>query len=140
MSPRKLSSSKGAVIELDDEDLQGDITVHKNLTQDLLVTTEDKMKLALIEYREVLASRSEWISAGMLVFSFMSPLLLANFRDIGPLTAETLRAIYLVFCALASYRFVNTLIRVTKNRHKAKVGYVISKLKQTHVAKGEEVL
>jgi len=135
MNPRKVPSRKGAVIELDEEDLKGDIIIHKNLTQDLLVTTEDKMKLALIEYRDVLAYRGEWISAGALVFSFMSPLLLANFKDIGPFAAETLRAIYVIFCILAFYRFVSTLIKVTQNRHKADIEHLIGKIKQTRTSK-----
>ncbi|MCL2149743.1 MAG: hypothetical protein FWH51_02260 [Dehalococcoidia bacterium] len=137
MSPRKLPSRKGAIIELDDEDLEGEIIIHKNLTQDLLVTTEDKMKLALIEYRDVLISRDEWVSAGALVFSFMSPLLIANFRDAGPFTAETWRTIYFFFLALASYRFVTVFIKMTRNRHKSKIGYMINKMKQAHTSKEE---
>jgi len=139
MNPRKLSSSKGAIIELDEKDLKGEIVIHKNLTQDLLVTTEDKMKLAIIEYRDVLASRGEWIGAGALVFSFMSPLLLANFKDIGPFAAETLRAIYFVLCALAFYRFISILIRVTQNRHKTSIDYLINKIKRTHPGKEESI-
>jgi len=135
MNPRKLPARKGAIIELDEEDLKGDIIIHKNLTQDLLVTTEDKMKLALIEYREVLASRGEWIGAGALVFSFMSPLLLANFKDFGPFTAETLKAIYIIFCVLAFYRFISTLIRVTQNRHKTNIDFFISRIKYTRTNK-----
>jgi len=131
MNPQRLPTGKGAIIELDEEDLRGEVIIHKNLTQDLLVTTEDKMKLALIEYRDMLAARGEWIGAGALVFSFTSPLLLANFRDIGPLTAETLQAFYIMLAMLASYRFIVILIKVTKNRHRTKVGYLISKLKQT---------
>jgi|GEM_PF-2105110 len=136
MSPSKLSSAKGAVIELDDEDFQGDVIVHKNLTQDLLVTTEDKMKLALIEYRDALSSHSEWVGAGMLVFSFMSPLLLANFRDIGPFSGETWRAVYFVLCALAFYRFITVLIKINRNRHKIKVDYTINKMK--HISGGKD--
>jgi len=135
MSPKKLPSANGAVIELDEEDLQGDIIIHKNLTQNLLVTTEDKMKLALIEYRDMLASRGEWVGAGMLVFSFMSPLLLANFKDIGPFTAEILQSVYFVFCALAFYRFINILIKVTQNRHKTNLDFLINKIKQTPTGK-----
>ena len=137
MSPRKVPYPKGAIIELDEEDLKGELIIHKNLTQDLLVTTEDKMKLALIEYREVLISRDEWIGAGALAFSFMSPLLIANFRDIGPFDGNTWRAIYFVLLALAAYRFVTIIIRAARNRHKANLDFLINKMKQEH-KKSEE--
>ena len=45
MTMPKPSPRKGAVIELEQEDLNSDVIIHKNLTQDVLVTTEDKMKL-----------------------------------------------------------------------------------------------
>ena len=140
MSPRKLPSPKGAVIELDDDDLKGEIIIHKNLTQNLLVTTEDKMKLALIEHRDALASRDEWVGAGALIFSFMSPLLIANFRDIGPITADTWRTIYFLFCALAFYRFISVLIKTSRNRNKAKIDYLINQMKQTRIGKREDTL
>ena len=70
MTMPRPSPRKGAVIELEQDDLNSEVIIHKNLTQDVLVTTEDKMKLTLIEYREILASRNEWLGAGTLTLSF----------------------------------------------------------------------
>jgi hypothetical protein len=129
--PRPAPPRKGAVIELDEEDLKSDVIIHKNLTQDLLVTTEDKMKLALIEYRDILASRGEWLGAGVLTLSFLSSLLLTEFRDIGPLSAETWQAIYFIFFMFALIRFITILVKMVQNRHKARIDYLIDKIKQT---------
>src|SRR5512140_3171047 len=102
--PRPVSPRKGAIIELDQDDLKSEVIIHKNLTQDVLLTTEDKMKLALIEYRDVLTARSEWLSAAVLVLSFLSSLLLSDFKDVGPISAATWQAIYFIFLVLAVIR------------------------------------
>ncbi len=133
-SSRPAASRKGAIIELEEEALKSEVIIHKNLTQDVLLTTEDKMKLALIEYRDSLASRSDWLGAGVLTLSFLSSLLLTTFKDIGPLSAETWRAIYFIFFILALARFINILIKTFQNSKKAQIDYVISKIKESRAA------
>ena len=122
---------KGAIIELDQEDLKSEVIIHKNLTQDVLLTTEDKMRLALIEYRDVLTARSEWLSAAVLVLSFLSSLLLSNFKDVGPISAATWQAIYFIFLVLAIVRFLNIVIKMYQYRKRARIDFVIDKIKQT---------
>jgi len=127
----KPTPKKGAIIELDQEDFQGEVIIHKNLSQDVVLTTEDKLRLALIQHREVLASRSEWLGAATLTLSFLSSLLLTNFKDIGPLTADTWRAVYLIFFLLAFVRLINVVYKMYANRKKASVDYVIKMIKQS---------
>jgi hypothetical protein len=131
MTMPRPSPRKGAVIELEQEDLNSEVIIHKNLTQDVLVTTEDKMKLTLIEYREILASRAEWLGAGTLVLSFLSSLLLTTFKDIGPLKATTWQAVYFIFFLLSLVRFINVLYKMYMNRKRATINYVIRKIKQS---------
>ena len=127
----KSSPRKGAIIELEQEDLKSDVIIHKNLTQDVLLTTEDKMKLTLIEYREVLASRAEWLGAGVLALSFLSSLLFTGFKDIGPLKASTWQAIYAIFFILSFGRFLIVVYKMYVNRKKATSNYVIRRIKQS---------
>jgi len=122
---------KNAVIELDQEDFQGEVIIHKNLTQDVVLTTEDKLRLALIQHRETLNSRAEWVGAGVLAFSFLSTLLLTQFKDIGPLSASTWQAVYFILFVLALARFVNILVKMYVNRKKATIDYVIRRIKQS---------
>jgi hypothetical protein len=137
---RATTPHKGAIIELEEADLKSDVIIHKNLTQDVLLTTEDRMKLALIEYRDTLASRSDWLGAGVLTLSFLSSLLLTTFKDIGPLSAETWRAVYFIFFIMALARFINILIKTYQNRQKSQIDYVINKIKATKpsVSEAEE--
>ena len=132
MTMPKSSNRKGAVIELEQEDLKSDVIIHKNLTQDVLLTTEDKMKLTLIEYREILASRSEWVGAGTLAFSFLSTLLLSSFKTVVPISGTTLQAVYIIFFLAATARFIQVLVKLYMNRKKASINYVIRKIKQSN--------
>jgi len=122
---------KRAVIELDQEDFQGEVVIHKNLTQDVVLTTEDKLRLALIQHRETLNSRAEWLGAGTLTLSFLSTLLLTQFKDIGPLSSSTWQAVYFIFFVLAFARFINILVKMYVNRKKATIDYVIKRIKQS---------
>jgi hypothetical protein len=138
MTTPKPPPRKGAVIELDQEDLQSEVIIHKNLTQDVLLTTEDKMRLTLIEYKDILASRGEWMGAATTAFSFLASLLLSNFKDTGPLKATTWQAIYAVFFVLFFIRFISVLVNTYKNRKKADINYIIRKIKQTSSSDEED--
>jgi hypothetical protein len=127
--PRAPFPRKGAVIELDQEDLRSEVIIHKNLTQDVLLTTEDKMKLALIEYRDVLTARNEWLSSALLVLSLLSSLLLSDFKDVGPITAATWQSIYFIFLVLVVVRFGNVVIKMVQHRKRSRIDFVISKIK-----------
>jgi hypothetical protein len=89
------------------------------------------LKLTLIEYREILASRNEWLGAGTLTLSFLSSLLLTQFKDIGPMSADTWRAVYFIFFLLAFARFINVVYKMYSNRKKASIDYVIKRIKQS---------
>ncbi|MGA3093958.1 MAG: hypothetical protein ABSD79_01060 [Dehalococcoidales bacterium] len=131
MTTPKPAPKKGAIIELEQEDFQGEVVIHKNLSQDVVLTTEDKLRLALIQHRETLNSRAEWVGAGTLALSFLSTLLLTTFKDIGPLSASTWQAVYFILFVLAFLRFVNILVRMYQNRKKATIDYVIRRIKQS---------
>ena len=131
MTTPKPAPKKGAIIELDQEDFQGEVIIHKNLSQDVVLTTEDKLRLALIQHRETLNSRAEWLGAGTLALSFLSTLLLTTPRDTGPISHSTWQAVYFIFFLLAFARFVNILVRMYVNRKKATIDYVIRRIKQS---------
>ena len=125
MTTRK-TPRKGAVIEL--EELTGDFKIHKNLTQDVIMTTQDKLRLALIAHRDVLSSKREWISAGSLALSLLSTILLTTFQDKLGLSADTWRALYGLFFALAMVWLINSLVSLVKNRKRREIDYLIKEI------------
>ncbi len=128
-TPHKAASSrKGAVIEL--EELTTDFKIHKNLTQDVIMTTQDKLRLALIEHREALASRQEWISAATLALSLITTLALTSFEDRLGLSAATWRALYGLCFLMALYWLATALIKLFRNRKRGDVDYLIKQIKE----------
>ena len=126
MTTHKMSK-KGAVIEL--EELTQDFKIHKNLTQDVIMTTQDKLRLALIEHRDVLSSKREWISAGSLALSLLSTILLTTFQDKLGLSADTWRALYGLFFSLAMVWLISSLVNLVKNRKRRDIDYLIKEIK-----------
>jgi hypothetical protein len=108
-----------------------DFKVHKNLTQDVILTTQDKLRLALIEHRDVLSSKREWISAGSLSLSLLSTLLLTTFEDNLGLSAATWQALYSLFFVFAMIWLVKSLYSLIKNRKKREIDYLIKQIKET---------
>lgn len=137
-STSKPAPRKGAVIELDQEDLKSDVIIHKNLTQDVLLTTEDKLRLALIEHRDVLASKREWISAGSLALSLLTTLTLTQFQNRLGLSADTWRAIYAVVFILALFWLISSLIKMYLNRKRGEINYLIKQIKESGQTGQEE--
>jgi hypothetical protein len=120
---------RGAIIEL--EDMTPEYKVHKNLTQDVILTTQDKLRLALIEHRDVLAGKREWISAGSLALSLLSTLLLTTFEDKLGLSSSTWQAMYALFFVFALIWLTKSLLSLYKNRKKREIDYLINEIKET---------
>lgn len=74
--------------------------VHKNLQQEIVFTTVDKLKICLMEGKANLQDGKEWIGAAGLAVSLITTLVAAEFRDAG-LKAPTWQALY-ILASLAS--------------------------------------
>jgi hypothetical protein len=122
--------AKGAIIELDQEDLKSEVIIHKNLTQDVVLTTEDKLKLALIEYRETLSPRAGLFGMVQATISFLLTMVAASFKDTGPISGTTWQAIYFFLFAYSLYNLITSLVRMFLNRKKAKIDYLIREIKK----------
>ena len=66
-------------------DLSGELsrraTIHMNVGQDMVVITEDKLRLRLIEHRDCLADKKEWLTPLSLFLALVTTLVAADFHD-----------------------------------------------------------
>jgi hypothetical protein len=86
-----------------------------SLPQDVIATTEDKLRLALADYLKKLERKRSWITPMGLLISFTLTLMMSGFKDWG-FPADTWRAIFvigdviffgwLVFSVIDSFRSV----------------------------------
>jgi len=80
-------------IDLNSE-LSKNLTVHKNVKQEFILTTTDKIKLVLIERKEsMLSGREWWMPLGLLI-SFVTTLLTADFKDALYLPKDVWHALF----------------------------------------------
>ncbi len=64
-----------------DEDLTRQMTVHKNLTQEIIVTNTDKVKLILNDHHKIIRKKVEWINPIGLFLSVLTTILTATFSE-----------------------------------------------------------
>jgi hypothetical protein len=114
MSHPNNTSKTGISVDFSDE-LSKNLTIHKNVKQEIIITTEDKIKLVLIKSKEILTSQRDWWTPCGLFISVITTLITSNFEDSLGLTKELWHALFLVLAIVsggwlvrATYTFFKT--------------------------------
>ena len=102
------------------------------MSQNVILTTEDKLRLCLIAYRDMLLSQREWITPFGLLISFTSTLILASFRDTLGIKAEAWQAVFIVLDLMALVWLVRSVIRAYKLRKKAQIEELVKGIKEAN--------
>jgi Na+/pantothenate symporter len=66
-----------------------------NLPQDVIATTEDKVRLTLSDYLKKTEKKRGWLTPMSLLISFTLTLMMSGFKDWG-LSADTWKAIFII--------------------------------------------
>ena len=74
--------------------------VHFNVSQEVIVTTEDKIRLSLSEHLKKMEKKRGWVTPLGMLISFTLILITASFKDTG-LDAATWKAIFIIADAVA---------------------------------------
>jgi hypothetical protein len=81
-----------------------------SLPQDVITTTEDKVRLTLIGYLKNTERKRAWLTPLGLVISLTLTLMLSAFKDWG-LSADTWKAIFIIGDAAAGIWLIYTVIQ-----------------------------
>lgn len=119
---------KASEIKLDQE-LINNSKVHKNVGQEFVVTTVDKVKLCLREHKEVLNSRLEWAAPLGVFLALLITLVAADFKDAFGLKKEDWRAVFIVGTIASAIWLIRCIYRVYKFWNKANEDNFIQALK-----------
>lgn len=103
------------------------VVMHKNIGQEVVVTTVDKLKLCLIEHQAILAGQREWIPALGLFLSFVATLCTATFRPVL-LSPDTWKAIYIMAALLSCGWALYLIIRAAKSWNKGDADALIKRI------------
>jgi hypothetical protein len=69
--------------------------VHINVSQNLIITTEDKLRLCLSEHLKRMERKNSWITPLGILIAILVTLVTSTFKDVG-LSADTWRAIFII--------------------------------------------
>lgn len=123
-----MSKTTGLSIDVGDE-LSKNLTIYQNVDQDIIITTEDKIRLVLISTREILTAQREWWTPLGLLISFVATLVTADFIDILGLSKESWKAIFVILTLASIVWLGSALIKLLKNRNQDDLENIIEKIK-----------
>ena len=101
---------------------------HVNLRQELIATTEDRLRLCLRDYAESVARRQSWLAPGSLLATFVLVFTTADFKDALGFTVATWEAVFLL-CLLASLIWLGFSLYAAWNA-KPSIEALIAKIKE----------
>lgn len=114
MSPANNISEHGLSVDFGDE-LSKNLTIHKNVNQEIIITTADKIKLVLINTRDILASQRDWWTPFGLLISFVTTLCTADFKDAFGGSKEFWHAIFVLLTLFSLVWLIKSFINLIKN-------------------------
>ena len=126
MTPK--DNISGLSVDFGDE-LSKNLTIHKNFKQEIIITTEDKIKLVLINTKEILSAQRDWLTPLGLLLSFVATLVTADFKNILGVTKEFWNAIFVILTLVSSIWLVKALYNLYKNWNQDNLENIIEKIK-----------
>ena len=115
------------MLHLDQELLQS-LVIHKNVDQELIVTTIDKVKLHLISHQEALKAKRDWVAPLGIFSSLLITLITADFKNLV-FSPEIWNALF-IFGLIASFLWlIYAIYQVIKFRNQGEINEFINALR-----------
>ena len=92
------------------------ITVHKNLAQEIIVINIDKLKLILKDHQDALRQKRDWINPLALFITLLVTNLTSTFDDTWSISADTWKAIFIILCLFSACWLAYSLYHAIKGK------------------------
>lgn len=119
---------EGLSIDFGNE-LSKNLTIHKNVKQEIIVTTADKIKLVLINTKEILSAQRDWWTPFGLAISFITTLCTADFKETFGVSKEFWHAIFVILTAASIIWLFKALYKLYENWNQADLEKIIEQIK-----------
>jgi len=110
-------------------ELSKNMTIHKNVKQEIIFTTADKIKLVLNDTEKHVSAQRDWLASGGLLITFLTTLCTAEFKDAFGLKKEDWKAVFVVATILCVIWLVRSIWQLIANWGKGKPDYIITQIK-----------
>lgn len=105
--------------------------IHANLSQDVVIITEDKLELCLIKHQNTLKAKSDWKTPVALFATLVPVLLTADFKESMGIPSETWTAIFIISCIITVFWSLTTLYQAYKVKNAGDLKKIISDIKKS---------
>lgn len=122
------NNNDGLSVDFGDE-LSKNLTIHKNVKQEIIITTEDKIKLVLINTREILKAQRDWWTPAGLLISFIATLSTSDFKDALSVPEEFWYAIFVLLTIASAIWLLISLIKLYNNWGQDNLAKIIAQIK-----------
>lgn len=113
-----------------DEDIANQMTVNKNLSQEIIVTNTDKVTIILNEHHKIIKKKIEWLNPLGIFATIFTTLLTAKFdKTVLGVGSDMWKAIFVVSGLVTLGYSIYLIIRAIKYYNHGTVEEFISKLK-----------
>jgi hypothetical protein len=100
-------------------ELSKKVTVYTNLDHDIVVTTSDKIKLVLIDTKDVFISRRIWVTPMSILLTLIVALITTEFKqNIFGISADNWEGIFILSSLICSIWLINSIYIANKNKNK----------------------
>lgn len=121
-------NQQGLSVDFGNE-LSKNLTIHKNVKQEIIITTADKIKLVLINTKEILTAQRDWWTPFGLLISFITTLCTAEFKNAFGLTKEFWHAIFVLLTLGSAIWLLKSFYKLYKNWGKDNLDNIIENIK-----------
>lgn len=111
------------------DEIHNNSTIYTNVDQEIIVTTEDKIKLVLIKTRETLKSQRDWLTPSGLLLSFVTTLLTSDFKDSLGQDKHFWKAIFVILSAVTLIWLIYSLYKLIKHWGCNDLDKIVSQIK-----------
>lgn len=121
-----------APIDLASE-LSNSLTVHSNIDQAIVMVTEDRLRLCLIDNRDCLTARREWLVPLSLLLTLLTTFVAADFTRRFIFPPPVWEAIYAIGAFLSFVWLVVTTFKAIASWRDASIDVLVERIKSRSV-------
>ncbi len=109
------------------------LTIHKNLNQEVVVTTVDKVRLCLMKNRDCLTAKNEWLTPLGIFLALLTTLVAAEFRNFI-FDPNVWTSIYVIGTILSLFWLLRSGYNAYKNRNSGSIDFIVNEMKSQTVS------
>jgi hypothetical protein len=128
-SPQK-KNAQNDVVTIKPEDFVRESSVFRNISQQVIVTTSDKIKLCLIEHQNTLSAKNGWIAPIGLLIALVTALVTTDFKQFLDISPDIWKALFIFGTILSAVWTIRSLFRLYQFRNKGGIDSIIEELKK----------